>query len=333
MTEFVELPIVKPLYSTYQYQGTGCAVIHDNPTVKNWYLNHSVNLRCEHRFISGYTSPEIKIVNSSWRDNPCLIKLPTSMRFLDGYIHRVIRSMLNEGYYVTFTGIDDYYLKGKSFYKERHYDHDGLIYGYDQRDKTYSMFSYNSNWIYAKFKTPQRSFDNGRKAMFKNGRYGMLYALKPKPDTVEISCEEIYKNLLEYLDSSTDKYPYDGEGAVFGIAVHDYIILYLEMLKNGKIPYEKMDWRIMRLIWEHKCVMLERIAAVENKLEIGAEISEKYAEIADAANTVRMLYASYRMKRRDSELSFIQKKLREIKTTEQLLLTALLQKMGDAMGK
>ena len=35
----IELPLVEPLYSTYHYQGPGTAVLVNNPSIRNWYLN------------------------------------------------------------------------------------------------------------------------------------------------------------------------------------------------------------------------------------------------------------------------------------------------------
>ena len=54
--------------------------------------------------------------------------------------------------------------------------------------------------------------------------------------------------------------------------------------------------------------------------------------IIDEANTMRMLYASHRMKRRDSVLPIIQKKLLLIKEKEQELLNELLKKVEVKNG-
>ena len=77
------------------------------------------------------------------------------MRFIKGYVHPIIREFINNGYYVFYWGIDDYYLEGKSFYKERHFNHDGLICGYDQNNKTYQIYAYDQKWIYRQFDVKQ----------------------------------------------------------------------------------------------------------------------------------------------------------------------------------
>lgn len=332
MSKRVELPLIEPLYSTYHYQGISTAIIVKNPTIRNWYLNEIMDLTCSRKFLSGFTSPEISIKDSSWTKNPYLDRKTTTTYFTKGYINPIIREMLNNGYYVGFNHIDDFFVKGKSWYKERHFAHDGLICGYDQNEKTYCIYAYDSNWIYQKFWTPQKAFNAGRVAMEKQGVFCGIYGLKVKEDEVAFSPRTVLSKLKEYLDSNLEKYPFEGEGNVYGIVVHEYIAEYVARLCSGDIPYERMDRRVFRLIWEHKKAMLERILLIEHHLKMDNEISEKYKPLVAEADTMRMLYASHHMKRRDSVLPIIQKKLLRLMKREQELLTALVEKMEKELG-
>ncbi len=328
MNKVAELPLVSPIYSTYHNQGLGSAVIVNNPSIRNWYMNQVMILTCNRKFLSGFTTPQINITGSSWRDNPYLDKIYFPMRFLNGYINPLIRNLIDSGYYVCFEGVDDYYVKGKSWYKERHFSHDGAICGYNREEKTYCIYAYDSNWIYRKFWTPQASFHAGRKALFQQGQYGYIIGIKPKKDVVVFSADAACRKIAEYLDSDLDKYPMKGEGNVFGIVVHDYIAKYVGKLFDGSIPYEKMDRRVFRLIWEHKKAMGERIGHIENALNLKCDISKRYDSLIVEADTMRMLYASHHMKQRNSVLPIIQKKLLALKETETQLLTELLKKSG-----
>ena len=87
------------------------------------------------------------------------------------------------------------------------------------------------------------------------------------------------------------------------------------------------------MIWEHKKAMLERIECIEKALELKPDISEKYAPLVAEADTMRMLYASHRMRRRDSLLPIIQNKLLALKEKEQHLLEELLEKTGGIYAK
>ena len=322
----IELPLAEPMYSTYHNQGPGTAVLVKNPSVRNWYLNQVMILTCNRKFLNGFTTPEISIADSPWNANPYLEKKWFDMQFLEGHIHFVIRKLLDAGYYICFGGIDDYYVEGKSWYHEKHFNHDGCICGYDQENKTYCIYSYDQNWIYQKFWTAQKSFDAGRKAQFRKGQYGSICGIKPKGDQVVFSPEVALKKIAEYLDSNMEKYPESAEGTVSGIVVHDYIAKYVGKLYDGSIPYNRMDRRVFRLIWEHKKAMLQRIALIEEALSLDNTISEAYKEVVREADNCRMLYAAHHMKQRNSVLPLIQKKLLSLKAREQELLEELLQK-------
>ena len=327
MNKHIELPLIEPLYQTYHNQGPGTAIIGNNPTIRNWYMNQVMNLTCNRKFLSGFTSPQITIPKSDWGSNPYLDKKSISTQFTKGYINPIIREMLDNGYYVAFVGIDDYYVEGKSRYKQRHIGHDGLICGYDQEEKTYCMYAYDSNWIYRKFWTPQKGFNAGRMAMLKKDKFCNICGLKAKEDQVEFSPKTAYIKLQEYLGSNLEKYPFEGEDNVYGIVVHEYIAEYVSKLYRGDIPYDRMDRRVFRLIWEHKKAMLERIALIEQSLDMDNEVSEKYKPLVAEADTMRMLYASHHMKRRDSVLPIIKNKLLTLMKNEQELLTVLVEKM------
>ena len=68
--------------------------------------------------------------------------------------------------------------------------HDAGIFGYNQEDKTFCLYAYDSDWIYKKFWTSQSSFMNGILAAFKQGKCGNLYGLKPNTmQTIDFSAE------------------------------------------------------------------------------------------------------------------------------------------------
>lgn len=327
MNKRIELPIYEPIYKTYQYQGSGAAIIDNNNSIRNWYLNEIMLLKCTREFLKGAGSPKIDIVNSSLMDNPYLEKNKFPLSYLKGCTNQMIRNFIDLGYYVYFLDVDDYYIKNKSLYKERHVYHDGLICGYDKSNRTYCIYSHDSNWVYRKFWTPQICFTNGCKSSIKNNRTVNIFTIKAKTENVDFSLGKVYENLVEYLDSGIEKYPFDGEGDVFGIVVHTYIAEYIMKLFRGEISYSIADWRILRLIWEHKKAMLERIAKAEQILGLGGTLSERYKKLVKEADNIRMLYASHRIKRRDSALLIVCKKLLNIEAEEREILTEFLEKM------
>lgn len=324
MKKIVELPLIEPMYGTY-HDGIITAATALNPSIRNWFLNQTIMLTCNRRFLNGYTTPEIRVEKYSF-SNPCFEVQWIPMRFLGGYVHPVIRKLIDEGYYVYFSEIDDYYIPGKSWYQERHFRHDGAICGYNTFDKTYCIYAYDQQWVYQKFWTTQKAFERGRKAIFKQGIYGNLCAMKPKSDVVVFSATDALQGIREYLDSDIEKYPENGPGMVRGIIVHQYIARYVEKLMDGSIPYTRMDRRVFRLIWEHKRVMLERIIKLEEELSLGSAISQPYKLLVEEANTMRMLYAAHHRKRKDAVLPLIREKLIHLMEEERGLLTRLVER-------
>lgn len=326
MKKMVELPLIEPMYSTYHYQGAATAVLKNNPSIRNYYLNQVVMLTCNRKFLKGYTSPEVEISGSSWDVNPYLSTRLHALQFLNSDVHGLIRRHIDAGYYVCFNGVDDYYVEGKSWYRERHFFHDGLICGYNQEDKTYCIYAYDKDWRYQKFWTSQKSFEKGIKSAINQGVLGYICGIKPKDTQVIFSPKTSIEKIEEYLDSTDGKYCEDSEELVCGISVYDYIAKYLGKLYDSSIPYERMDRRVFRMIWEHKKVMLERILAIENALGMDGKCSDCYTSVVKSADNMRMLYASHHRKRRDSVLVTLQREIIDVKRQEQDILNELIYK-------
>lgn len=327
MKIIIELPLIEPLYGTYHNQGMATAIIINNKSIKNWYLNEVMHLTCKRDFLTGYTSPRMNIEDTSWSSNPYIEKKWLSSKNKKSRIDFLIRELIDSGYYVVFGDVDDFYIKNKSWYRERHFDHDGMICGYDEKEKTYCLYAYDTNWVYRKFWTPKKGFFRGVFAMRKNNIYSTLCGIKAKADMVTFSPEVAYKNITKYLDSDLEKYPFSGEGDVYGIVVHKYICEYITKLINGDIPYERTDRRIFRLIWEHKKLMLDRIIMIEQNLRMCNTISQEYKLLVYESNRMRMLYASHCMKRRDSVLPIIYSKMLFLMDKERELLSLLIEEM------
>ena len=304
--------------------------MHENPSLRNWFLNETMNLCCSRRFLFGtYSSPQLSVDHTFWNDNPYFDTCEINMRFIKGYVHPIIREFINNGYYVFYWGIDDYYLEGKSFYNERHFNHDGLICGYDQNNKTYQIYAYDQKWIYRQFDVKQSSFDKGRLSAFRQNDYGSICGIKARSDHVELSPARILYNLRVYLYSTYEMYPLNEDGLVFGVLVHDFLKMYIDKLADGSILHERMDWRVFRMFWEHKVVMLERIQKLEVLLGFDSKLSISYKEVVKEANTIRMLYASHHQKRRDHILPSIANKIMNIKAKELEILPAFINTLAE----
>ena len=323
----VELPIIEPLLTTYHRQGSAYAIIGENPSAENWYLNNSVSLECNRKFLTGYTTPEITICKADLKNNPLILRSEIPIRYAAGHTCDIIRRMLDDGRYVYFTAIDDFYVKGKSWYNKRHFSHDGMIIGYDNSDKTFILYAYDENWKYRVFKTPCRGFEEGRKSMEKKFPDALIIGIKVSDKITELSVKTVRDEIKQYLDSDFVKYPVsETNDKAKGIIVHEYIGMYIDRLINGDIPYEKTDRRVFRLIWDHKRLMEKRLSACLEKINVKSDIPEKYKSLVKEADNMRMLYAAHILKKKETVLPVIKQKLLKINQEEKIILNDFINK-------
>lgn len=326
------LPYVEPMYSTYHWLSSAGIPAKQNTTSDNWYYNNTIEWRCTRKFLQGFTTPELSLSCGNIWNIPFLDKIGVNTRFARRCALDIIKTMIDDGFYVAFSGVDDYYVKGKSWYKEQHFNHDGLIVGYDDESRTLSIAAYDQRWIFTVFETPQECFVEAMTVLCDKGTYGGLHAVKAKSEPQEINIKNIYNELKKYLSSAISDYPLADPEAVWGIVVYDFLCMYLDKLADGSIPYERRDRRVFRLVWEHKKCMLGRIRAVEELCGWDNELSLTYEEVVDLADKVRFIYSKFVLKYSSKHLEKMQLLLMDIKRSELDLLTKFLLKLEEVLN-
>lgn len=325
------LPYVEPMYSTYHWLSSAGIPAKQNTTSDNWYYNNTIEWRCTRKFLQGFTTPELSLSCGNIWNIPFLDKIGVNTRFARRCALDIIKTMIDDGFYVAFSGVDDYYVKGKSWYKEEHFNHDGLIVGYDDENGTLSIAAYDQRWIFTVFETPQECFIEAMTVLCDKGTYGGLHAVKAKNDPQEINIKNIYNELKKYLSSTINDYPLDNPEAVWGIVVYDFLCMYLDKLADGSIPHERRDRRVFRLVWEHKKCMLGRIIAVEKLCGWDDELSSAYEKVVGLADKVRFIYSKFVLKYSSKHLEKMQLLLMDIKRSELDLLTKFLLKLEEVV--
>ncbi len=316
----VLLPYVEPMYSTYHFLASSGIPAKQNSTSDNWYYNNTVEWQCSRRFLQGFTSPEMGLQTGTIWSMPFLDKSGVSTRFVRRCVLDIIKTMLDDGFYVAFNGVDDFYVKGKSWYREQHFDHDGLIVGYDDENETLSIAAYDQRWIFTVFDTPQDCFVEGLLALCEKASYGGIYAVRAMGDIQELDIINIYESIKKYLSTDIYTYPLKEPGAANGIVVYEFICMYLDKLADGSIPHECRDRRVFRMIWEHKKCMLGRIKAVEEKCKWNNSLSTAYGEVVTLSDKIRFIYSKFVLKYSSKDLENIQINLMRMKKLEQHLL-------------
>lgn len=319
------LETAKPLFSTYHYQMIPGVALQENPSGENWYLNECMMLQCGKRFLQGFTTPEVGVCRTEMQYIEPVEQLPYDLRFLKEDLHKLIKRMLQAGYYVVFEHFDDYYIFGKSFFAQRHWVHDGMICGYDEALGSYYVMAYDTNWVCRTFQTPQRCLERAMQFPADVEGGSRLIAVKAKDIELPFRLTRVKDGLKEYLGGTLKQHAPDAEGMAFGVCVNWYVGIYLDLLRLGDIPYEKRDRRVFRLLWEYRRCMQRRLEKVDEILHTSFE--KEYAPLEKESNLMRMMYAKYALKRDDNLLLSLKKRLEALQQEEQKILERVIQKL------
>ena len=321
------LPYSEPPYNTYMFLANHGIIAMQNPNGYLWYINNTVPLICERKFLDGYGALELRTNPRGLRANDNIEKVDVSSQFCIEDMMKIAKAMLDSDYYIVYDTVDDYYIEGKSFFNERHFYHDGIIFGYDDFDDSFSIAAYDKSWNYGVFKTPRKGFEEALYKSWERKQYPRFVASKPLGNPEILNIAFIESELEEYISSDFEKYPIDSNNQISGIVAQDYTVIYLKMLTDGRIKYDKLDWRIMRMIWEHKKCMFDRIRMIEEKLGLSSYISESYSAIVRDSNIMRLQYVKCHFKKNDDVLLSIANKILDINKKEKNLISKLISEM------
>lgn len=328
-----QLPCEYPVFSSYHYQISGMIPALINPSGYNWYINECVGLSCSDMFFSESDTDGLMIDNSSFTENPNLdVCVLDEIGDWESVIAR-IKSEIVEDRYVYFCGADDYYIAGKSNYGIYHMSHDGLIYGFNDKECELSVLAYNKDWVCKPFTVSYSAFENSLHNIL-NGKkkwYGFFSFIKSKKDYIPIDLFRIKTELCDYLNSDLKKYPFTSNGKKSGIVVYDYLCKLFELVSEGYISPEGLDWRLMRVLWEHKKCMHDRIKTVIELTGGDRSVCCDYEKVVNKANHARMIFARYCLRPDVSLLNSISAELHTIKSTEKELLTTVESGLSKAL--
>ena len=331
MNKSKQLPFVIPDFSTFHDTAIAEMAYIDKPHANAQLLNQRIELACGRAFLTGFSSPQVTIPDAKIYTFPGMHRHCVSMIYAYPFYREIIQKMIDAGSYIYLSSIDDYYIPQKSWYHEEHRLHDGILYGYDDCDDTYTLAVYDTNWVFRSFRIPQKSLEESIHSALEFGGNVRFIAVLVTEKEIELDVPGIIKKIKEYLQADFSKYPLDGNGIIKGIIVYDYLDIYFDKLLDESISHEMMDWRVLRIIWEYRVVMLKRLRAVEEKLQINTSISTAYGELVQETDRLRMLYALYHRKKKDSLLLAVKNGLLELKNREKNLLGQFVQKVEEAI--
>ncbi|WP_114298932.1 hypothetical protein [Anaerobacterium chartisolvens] len=202
-----------------------------------------------------------------------------------GNIIELVADKINMQYYI-IVYIDEYYLPGKESYRQWHFLHSLMIYGYDNEKEILKTIAFNNNKDFTQTEYTYGQFVEA----YEEGK--LYYDSSPvwvTNETLEvIRLKEIdsykfdIKSFLEELNgylSNQGEYSkirpnnlkINGEKATFNYMIYDELLYHLNNLIQGKIT---MDYRYMHLMFEHKEIMYKRLKYIGSMYKASDELNE-----------------------------------------------------------
>lgn len=318
------LPYIAPTYRTYNYMACLDVCAQGDPRMDNWVLNYYTSWCCEKNETGNPKVPAVRIPYSQiWRVpiffNHCRI----SKKYIQNCYTQVFKNFLNDGCYIYFNIVDDYYMQIKPAYKRYHYPHDGLITGYDEEKKVYYVSTYTKS---GNFENVEVSFGEFNRAW--HSRYMDNTALGADIIGLKLHPEEKYEPLVDKILEDIHRYvssevteEHKRQDSVFGLAVYHEIERFFQaVLQNGYPCYDK---RLFRLIYEHKLSMYRRLKYLNEESIVPPETVKSYKEVLDIANKTYMLHLKYLMTDNTDCLCKMHQNIREIADRESRLLSKI----------
>lgn len=236
---------------------------------------------------------------------------------------KYIKNCLNKGKYIE-TKLDQYYITDREEYHTIHHLHQNLIYGYNDKVKSFYLIGYTNNGKLIKTKIKYADLISGIKQnksiSFKIITYEQdSYPIEFDPDYVK---EMIQQYLAGINSSKTMQHIMPASKRNYGIKIYD------ELSTDEGISVLISDRRIAHILWEHKLCMAERINYITAKgfltPETGLNLSQKMKKLADQIFDLKNILLKYQRRPEKTNHELIKNYLKKVQSEEKQCLEHLI---------
>ncbi len=351
-----KIPVQEPPVTSYMFYMYPLSIIRPHVAFTPWICSNYIQLyHYNDRDLKFYVSPfspKGGKRNSYYVACPFLEiqNLEQSMitRTRDDIIQFVIAS-LDEDWHVQLD-VDYFHLPSTAPYQQFHFLHEVLVSGYDDNNGTFEISGYGKSWKYhvatitfsdlcEAVSTVDKTLNDNAYPVDQSDESPKAFLYRSDNNKkYEIDIGQMYESLSDYLESANTAEKYrmlyvPQEDGLWGVSVYSYLTELLDRCRSLDaltIP--------LRVLWEHKKIMVERIGYLEEHgyIDSGYRIFEEYSEVATMANHVRWLLLKCLMKPKVSLVRKASDILRDIAEREYRVLSnlrSLLEDCNSAPGK
>ncbi len=195
------------------------------------------------------------------------------------------KSMIDSGHYINGE-YNEFYIRQKASYNKRHFEHDYLIFGYDDEKRVFKSAGYLADKKYSMFDI---DYEDYLRSVI-NAKTNLLFVHYIKYNqniSVQLNTEKIKEELNNYLGSKKDvTSPSDN---IYGISAWNRLCEYVDQSNDD------LDFRFGRLFAEHKSLMLYRMNKLSELKACNADnLIEQYREtVYSIAQQIHKLFIKY----------------------------------------
>ncbi len=334
-----------------------CIILADE-RIHPWYYEHYVKLYTETQangmLIMDFLelrAPYNEVIQEVYMGYELLKDVPDIIDY--------IVDKINLGYYA-IVNVDEYYLPAKKAYKNQHYVHHSLIYGYDNSKRELKAIGFNAEQMFAKmtfdYDMYREAFESGKlyykgSAPWAETNAIELLRLRDFIQEYPFNLEKFTNRLADYVNSKEDlqvvyaqrfdQYYLGKEQLKFGMEVYDEVIRRLDDLKNGVIT---IDYRAIHLLYEHKKSIHKRLEFIVSRFDVPLrlkELKEEYRKVMDTVDSARRLMLKhtigngegYNLTPDKEVIDQISDTLSQVKVMEKQVLTEICDKLREVYNE
>lgn len=317
------LPLADTPTETYQGGAFILSILLAHENTKNIYYNNYINLECDK--VDDIFEVKLNFAGTSWEDYRLCGAADMNMYYLKNihmdYFSEFIKERIDQGNYILFYNIDEYYLSYSKHFLYDHLLHDTYVYGYAQEE--FFVMAYRNKKL-ARFGVPIREIQSGLYYHENADKNLSFCTFRPNSVIFEsIDPLQVKRSLCNYLYShyQIDK----NERKTYGISIYDVLLKSLKaMLMNAAKKASDIDLRPFRLLWEHKRILKEHIIKMHEMLVFTPDIDIMAAQLESDAEIIFRTAMKYSALRNGDSLKKLSFHLSQMRDNEEKIIHLLL---------
>lgn len=267
-SDIKKLPMIIPTIETYQGVAFVMAILLTHDNIREQIHNSYVDIRCVNSNRIWDLTLELTDVlwDSMCEENIFELDLFHAKNLSPDYFVPFLKERIDQGNYLLFYKIDEYYLSHSIEYKKRHFIHDIYIYGYELDE--FCVMAYKDGKLQL-FNINQSEIVEGFFACNNHVEEEEVHFCTCRPNeriNIKVDYERLKSYIAEYTrGKKRDEYLY---GTYIYLAIKDCLRTMIETKGRGKL-----DIRVLRMLWEHKILMIEHLEKLGDVVNVEDALS------------------------------------------------------------